>query len=223
MRRFRRGLTALIGIGIGIGLSGCGSFDPSDWFNSKKPLPGERHLVFPEGVPGVPQGVPKELVKGNEPSTTDTAALIGVGSEPAVTAKPEASASTSSEKLVGKPKPWTGPTSRPRGAQKVASRPKTKKPQQAKVPSSAAPTAAAATPTRITIAPTRPAAQANGKSGTLPSGQSPADSAVWGPTPGQPAAATTASGAAAPWPAAKPQPMSNAPWPDSPPPNQFSR
>lgn len=221
MRRFRRGLTALIGLGIGIGLSGCGSFDPSDWFNSKKPLPGERHLVFPEGVPGVPQGVPKELVKGNTPSTTDTAALIGVGSEPAVAAKPEPA--PGSDKLVGKPKPWTGPT-RSRGAQRVASRPKTTKPpKQAKVPSPAEPAAAgAAPPTRITIAPTRPATQANGKSGTLPSGQSPADSAIWGQTPAQ-SATTTASGSNAPWPAAKPQPMSNAPWPASPPPNQFSR
>jgi hypothetical protein len=32
---------------------------------SKKPLPGERRAVFPEGVPGVQQGVPPELVRGN--------------------------------------------------------------------------------------------------------------------------------------------------------------
>ena len=35
-----------------------------DIFDNKKPLPGERRAVFPEGVPGVPQGVPPELVKG---------------------------------------------------------------------------------------------------------------------------------------------------------------
>ena len=34
------------------------------WFNQKKPLPGERKAVFPEGVPGVPQGVPPEMVQG---------------------------------------------------------------------------------------------------------------------------------------------------------------
>ena len=33
----------------------------------KKPLPGERRAVFPEGVPGVPQGVPREMVKGYQP------------------------------------------------------------------------------------------------------------------------------------------------------------
>jgi hypothetical protein len=54
-------------------LGGCSSFDPIDMFQdwdllgSKKPLPGERRAVFPEGVPGVPQGVPREMVKGYQP------------------------------------------------------------------------------------------------------------------------------------------------------------
>jgi hypothetical protein len=33
----------------------------------KKKLPGDRKPVFPEGVPGVAQGVPPDLVKGNQP------------------------------------------------------------------------------------------------------------------------------------------------------------
>ena len=51
-------------------LGGCAAFDPIDAFQdwdlmgSKKPLPGERRAVFPEGVPGVPKGVPPEMVKG---------------------------------------------------------------------------------------------------------------------------------------------------------------
>jgi hypothetical protein len=57
-------------------LGGCASIgdalDPSDWFsgdffNAKKKLPGDRKAVFPEGVPGVTQGIPAELVKGNQP------------------------------------------------------------------------------------------------------------------------------------------------------------
>src|SRR5215470_3460734 len=56
-------------------LGGCasiGDVDPTDWisgdfFNSKKKLPGDRKAVFPEGVPGVTQGIPAELVKGNQP------------------------------------------------------------------------------------------------------------------------------------------------------------
>jgi hypothetical protein len=76
-------------------LGGCASvsdaLDPTDWFsgdffNSKKKLPGDRKPVFPEGVPGVTQGIPSELVKGHQPqpeesgfASTDTQS---VGSTP---------------------------------------------------------------------------------------------------------------------------------------------
>src|SRR6476660_6101783 len=52
-------------------LAGCTNFDPDklDVFglNEKKKLPGERKDLFPEGVPGVTQGIPPEDVKGNHP------------------------------------------------------------------------------------------------------------------------------------------------------------
>jgi hypothetical protein len=48
-------------------VSGCETFDPTEWFNTKKTLPGDRKPVFPEGVPGVPQGVPPDLVQGYRP------------------------------------------------------------------------------------------------------------------------------------------------------------
>ena len=51
----------------GIMLGGCSTFDPTEWFNTKKPLPGDRKEMFPGGVPGVAQGVPPELVKGYQP------------------------------------------------------------------------------------------------------------------------------------------------------------
>ena len=44
-----------------------GSWDPSDlldFLDTKKKLPGERKEVFPGGVPGLEQGVPKDLYKG---------------------------------------------------------------------------------------------------------------------------------------------------------------
>lgn len=53
--------------GCGGGMFG-GGFDPTDIMNfldTKKPLPGERKPVFPEGVPGVDRGVPPEMVKGS--------------------------------------------------------------------------------------------------------------------------------------------------------------
>jgi hypothetical protein len=49
-------------------LAGCANFDPDslDIFglNEKKKLPGDRRAVFPEGVPGVSQGIPPEYLKG---------------------------------------------------------------------------------------------------------------------------------------------------------------
>jgi outer membrane biosynthesis protein TonB len=66
MRR-TRSLQIVLALAVGATLAGCESFDPTDMFNQKKPLPGDRRAVFPEGVPGVPQGVPKELVQGYQP------------------------------------------------------------------------------------------------------------------------------------------------------------
>ena len=54
-------------LAAGLTLSGCESFDPESWFSTKKPLPGDRRPMFPGGVPGVPQGVPQDLVKGYQP------------------------------------------------------------------------------------------------------------------------------------------------------------
>ena len=60
-------------LALGLTLAGCENFDPTDMldldiFNTKKKLPGERQPVFPQGTPGVPQGVPPELVKGYQPA-----------------------------------------------------------------------------------------------------------------------------------------------------------
>src|SRR6478735_1828737 len=71
MRRPQRLIAATIVIALSSALAGCGSmgsFDPSDlldFLDTKKKLPGERKPVFPEGVPGLEQGVPKELYKGS--------------------------------------------------------------------------------------------------------------------------------------------------------------
>jgi hypothetical protein len=70
-------LFAAAGLVLAFALAGCDSingFDPLDKLSdldimgtSKKPLPGARQPVFPEGVPGVPQGVPPDMVKGYQP------------------------------------------------------------------------------------------------------------------------------------------------------------
>jgi hypothetical protein len=71
--RMRR-IVTVAAIALGFAVAGCDSFDPLDKLSeldimgtSKKPLPGERRPVFDAGVPGVPQGVPPEMVKGYQP------------------------------------------------------------------------------------------------------------------------------------------------------------
>src|SRR2546430_5891522 len=73
MNRFARTGLTLLALSLGVILSGCEGFDPTsfmdhDFFNTKKKLPGERRPVFPEGTPGVPQGVPPDLIKGHQPA-----------------------------------------------------------------------------------------------------------------------------------------------------------
>jgi hypothetical protein len=71
MRRVQRLIAACVLIAFSGVLAGCSSslsgFDPTDlldWLDTKKKLPGERKPVFPDGVPGVEQGVPRDMYKG---------------------------------------------------------------------------------------------------------------------------------------------------------------
>jgi hypothetical protein len=77
MTKLRRPFLPIAAMALAFALSSCASgdadqFDPTDWVptnwfgGGKKPLPGERHEVFPGGVPGVPQGVPPDLVMGHQ-------------------------------------------------------------------------------------------------------------------------------------------------------------
>jgi hypothetical protein len=67
-------LVALSGALAGCGGGGLSSFDPTDlldFLDTKKKLPGDRKPVFPEGVPGLEQGVPKDLYKGSAQEQLD--------------------------------------------------------------------------------------------------------------------------------------------------------
>lgn len=71
MRPMQRLVSAVVLIALSAVLTGCGSmtsWDPTDmldFLDTKKKLPGDRKPVFPDGVPGLEQGVPKELYKDN--------------------------------------------------------------------------------------------------------------------------------------------------------------
>jgi hypothetical protein len=88
MRRPQRLIAATVLIALSGALAGCGSmgnFDPSDlldFLDTKKKLPGERKPVFPEGVPGLEQGVPKDLYKGAHQQVDDPNAQAAVAPPP---------------------------------------------------------------------------------------------------------------------------------------------
>jgi len=99
MRRTSRLIAAAVLIAFTGVLGGCSSFDPSDmldWLDTKKKLPGDRKPVFPEGVPGLEQGVPKDMYKGAQQQQPDpnapAVAALPVEPPPAESAKPSKSA-----------------------------------------------------------------------------------------------------------------------------------
>jgi hypothetical protein len=91
MRLSQRLIAAAVLIALSSALAGCGgggfgNWDPTDlldWLDTKKKLPGDRKPVFPEGVPGLDQGVPKELYKGAAQQQVDVPAqTAAVAPEP---------------------------------------------------------------------------------------------------------------------------------------------
>jgi hypothetical protein len=123
-------------------LSGCADFDLDKLdvlgLNQKKKLPGDRHAVFPEGVPGVAQGIPPELMKGQVQAQPGAAVpLDNIAQQPAETEQKAAE-----EKPKAKPKP-----------KKVAARPaRIKMTPQERAPQAAAQPAQSATPAQATPA-----------------------------------------------------------------------
>ena len=78
MRRLQRLIAASVLVALSSAIAGCSSslnsFDPMDWLDwidTKKKLQGDRKQVFPEGVPGLEQGVPKSLYKGAQQQEVD--------------------------------------------------------------------------------------------------------------------------------------------------------
>jgi hypothetical protein len=107
MRRSQRLIAATVLIALSGALGGCssgfGNFDPSDlldFLDTKKKLPGERKPVFPDGVPGLEQGVPKELYKGSRQEQIDQQNAQAA----AATAPPAEEGSTAAAPPAPKPK-----------------------------------------------------------------------------------------------------------------------
>ena len=106
MNRFSRVTLTVSALSLGLVLAGCETFDPTtifdaEIFNTKKKLPGERQAVFPEGTPGVSQGVPQEMVKGYQPPAEPEPPAKQAEPKPKPKPKP---------KMVAKPKEESAPT-----------------------------------------------------------------------------------------------------------------
>src|SRR3954454_5497504 len=89
--RSQRVIAAAIVIALSGALAGCSTgfsnFDPSDlldWLDTKKKRRGEHKPVFPQGVPGLEQGVPKDLYKSNveQRQEQDAAAAAAAAAQP---------------------------------------------------------------------------------------------------------------------------------------------
>jgi hypothetical protein len=72
----------------------------------KKPLPGERRAVFPEGVPGVQQGVPSELMRGHQQAEE---APPAAAPPPAPAAKTRTKKTATTAKTAARPRPAAAP------------------------------------------------------------------------------------------------------------------
>jgi hypothetical protein len=115
--RSQRLIAAAVAIALSGALAGCsssmGNWDPTDlldFLDTKKKLPGERKPVFPEGVPGLEQGVPKSLYKGSAQEQIDqqNAAAAAAAAQPVEEPK-----SKSRSKSKGKQSASTAPAAAP--------------------------------------------------------------------------------------------------------------
>src|SRR5437868_10166022 len=110
MRRPQRLIAATVLIALSSALAGCGSagnFDPMDlldFLDTKKKLPGERKPVFPDGVPGLEQGVPKNLYKGSAQEQIDQQnAQTAAAAQPVEAPKSKTRSKAKGKQSVGTP------------------------------------------------------------------------------------------------------------------------
>lgn len=133
-----RGLiVAAVLMSMGVAVSGCDTLDSLnlDFFDSKKKLPGERKPVFPEGVPGVSQGIPPEYQKGyNEQAQAPDPATTAV--EQIAPQKEARPAPKPAPKPAAKPspKPVVRQTQAPPPQPQPAQQPPQQQPQQSQLP-----------------------------------------------------------------------------------------
>lgn len=127
MFRFDRVILAVIALAFGLSTSACSTsgntWDPTDLlpesvFGSKEKLKGDRKAVFPEGVPGVPEGVPPELIRGNQ-----QAGIEAQSTPPATPTVTQAATATPSAKPAPAPEAAQPAKPKPKPKPKIAGSP----------------------------------------------------------------------------------------------------
>lgn len=137
MRIHRAVLVALL-IGIAPVVAGCADgFDPDKLdflgLNKKKPLPGERHALFPGGVPGVQQGIPAEYMKGNVAQQQQPGAAVPIEPLKPEEVQPAQTAEKAAEEKP-KPKPKKRVAAKPKPVRVNVSQQPAQQPAQAAAP-----------------------------------------------------------------------------------------
>ena len=137
MRIHRAVLVALL-IGIAPVVAGCADgFDPDKLdflgLNKKKPLPGERHALFPGGVPGVQQGIPAEYMKGNVAQQQQPGAAVPIEPLKPEEVQPAQTAEKATEEKP-KPKPKKRVAAKPKPVRVNVSQQPAQQPAQAAAP-----------------------------------------------------------------------------------------
>jgi hypothetical protein len=174
MRFSQRLIAATVLIALSCALASCGgggfsSFDPTDmldWLDTKKKIPGERKPVFPEGVPGLEQGVPKQLYKGSAQEQIDQQNAQAAAAAAGTASPPKSKQARSKNK-----QPATAEGAAPEEEGSTAAAPPAPKPKKVVHRSTTAPP-----PDQQTAQPAQPAPAAQ-------PGQSPQQSAAPFPAP----------------------------------------
>jgi hypothetical protein len=124
MRRLHRIVLLVALVALAPVLVGCENFDTEKFdifgLNDKKKLPGERKELFPQGVPGVTQGLAPEYMRNKQPQP-DTAqmpaalpATTVAGAPDDKAAAPAQPSKTAVVEPAAEPKPEAKPKRKPK-------------------------------------------------------------------------------------------------------------
>jgi hypothetical protein len=124
MRVSQRLIAAAVVVALSGALAGCGggglsNFDPTDlldFLDTKKKMPGDRKPVFPEGVPGLEQGVPRDLYKGSSQEQIDRQNAAVAVAPPAEEPKSKQAAKSRGKKATPAANASTAPAEAPQPA-----------------------------------------------------------------------------------------------------------